>query len=395
MKVVICAIDFRAYFPPRIRYFGEYLKRQGNSLEVIELFSESVCYQFSKDTFGELPHHVLFQGRYDGKLSMSAINKKLITTLDEINPDAIISADVNFPAGAGCLQWTKKHKKGLVVFTNSRSDSFKKSALVNAVKRSLLRGVEAVLCPASPWDDSMKALGFKQEQIFYGLNTGDNDFWSIPATNEHFPELPPRYFLHVGRHITQKNLVQFCRAYKQYRAEGGTRPLVLVGDGYTHADVCNEINGMKDVFLLQFQPRERLREIYQSAYALFLPSYKQETWGMVVNEAMCGGCPIVISEQCGSATTIVKEEVNGYIHHPDDIGKMTELMHRMDFLTEADWKRMSDASRAIIKDWGLERFAQGAYDACIYAIAHVRHTWNPIDLLLRHIWKGRIVSDDL
>ena len=395
MKIAIVANDFRAYFPPRIRYFGEFLKKHNSSLVVIELFRESICYQFSKDNFGDLPHYVLFEGRYHKVITMSEINLRLRQKLDEIQPDTIISDDVNFPAGAESLHWTRHNRKGHVIFTDSRTDTFKKNAIVMMVKKSLLRGIDAVLCPAPAWDESLMKLGFRQEEIFYGLNSSDNEFWSQPVTKVDFADLPKDYFLHVGRHITQKNLVQFSKAYKAYRNEGGRTPLVLVGEGYTHDDVLKEMAGVDSITFLSFQPREKLRQIYNGARALFLPSYKQETWGMVVNEAMCCGRPIAISEQCGSATTIVKEGVNGFIHSPDDIHAMTAIMKKIDMLSAEEWQRMSDASRNIIQDWGLERFAQGAWDACRYAAGHHHRNLNPIDLIIRSIWNGRIASDDL
>ena len=395
MKIVICSIDFRAYFPPRIKHFGDYLKQYDSTLEVIELFQESICYQFTQDSFGKIPHHVLFEGRYNSSISMKEINLKLREKLDKIRPDAIISGDVNLPCGAEILRWTRKNKKGMIIFTNSRKDTFPKNFLVTQVKKSLLRGVEAVLIPAPAWDESMKWLGFKQEQIFYGLNTADNSFWGEQVSNTDFPELPERYFLTLGRHVKMKNLPQFAQAYKDYRNRGGTYPLVMVGDGYTHDEIVAVLKDVPDVIFLPFQPKEKVRQIFRQARVLFLPSYKIETWGMVVNEAMAGGVPIAISNQCGASTTLVKEGENGFIYDPDDQARMIQIMFQMEKMSMEVWKKYSTRSVEIVQDWGVERFSSGSWEACKFAVANHKKSFNPFDWIIRLIWRGRIASDDL
>ncbi len=395
MRVVIISYDFRAYFPPRIKHFGEFLRHRGDELHVVELFSESICYQFISDDFGHLPHHVLFQGRYDGKLAMAEVCRKIAAVLDEVNPDVVITSDVNFPSGAEVLRWTQRNRRGMVIYTDSMSHTFRKNVLVRLVKNALLRGVGAVLCPSSAWDESMKELGFAQERIFYGLNTADNAFWGAKVANTSFPELPKQYFLTLGRQVKMKNLQNFAYAYLRYCAEGGTMPLVMVGEGYCHQEITDILKDCSQVTFLPFQDREKVREIFVQARALFLPSYKIETWGMVVNEAMAAGVPVAVSNQCGCATTIVKPGENGFIFDPDDQHAMVKAMQSLEKMSSEEWQRFSDHSRRIIAGWGVERFSQGAYDACRYAAAHQRRLWNPMDYLIMRLWQGRIASDDL
>ena len=395
MKIVICSQSFRAYFPPRICYFGDFLKIHGSSLEVIELFEESICYQFSKDTFGKLPHHVLFDGRYHKGIAMRDINLKLRKKLDEIYPDVIICGDVNNPDGAEVLRWTRKNRKGMVIFSDSRKDTFIKNVLVMAIKRALLRGVEAAIIPAPAWDDSFEWLGFSREQLFYGLNTADNTFWGQKVFNEHFKQLPSKYYLTLGRQVAMKNLENFAIAYKRYRKTGGKMPLVMVGEGKCHDRIVTVLRGVDNVTFLPFQQRENVREIFTGACCLFLPSYKIETWGMVVNEAMAGGVPIAISNQCGASTTLVEQEKNGFIYEPDNVNMIVEIMHIFEKMPKEQWNKFSQASREIISHWGVERFAQGAWDACCYAADNHRKNHNPLDWFIWKLWRGRIATDDL
>jgi len=395
MRIVIINNDFRAYFPPRIKRFGEFLRVRGDELHVVEIFSESICYEFIRDDFGDLPHFVLYQGRYDGTTPMREICGRIARKLDEIGPDVVISGDVNFPAGAAVLRWTKKNRRGMVVYTDSLKHTFRKNAVVRFIKKALLRGVGAVLCPAPAWDESMQELGFSKERIFYGLNTADNIYWGDKVGNESFTDLPGQYFLTLGRQVKMKNLQNFAKAYLRYRSAGGEVPLVMVGDGYCHSEITEILGGCDHVTFLPFQSREKVREIFVRARALFLPSYKIETWGMVVSEAMAGGTPVAVSNQCGCASTIVQETKNGFLYDPDSQEAMIDAMQQIEMMSQSEWQSYSDQSRSIIGDWGIGRFCQGAHDACSYALTNQRQLWNPVDYVIMRLWPGRIASDDL
>jgi 1,2-diacylglycerol 3-alpha-glucosyltransferase len=51
----------------------------------------------------------------------------------------------------------------------------------------------------------------------------------------------------------------------------------------------------------------------------FIQASTTEQWGLVVNEAMASGLPVLVSERCGCAPDLVKNGVNGYTFDPYDI----------------------------------------------------------------------------
>ena len=68
---------------------------------------------------------------------------------------------------------------------------------------------------------------------------------------------------------------------------------------------------------------------------------------------------------------------------------MIDILFKIQNLSDEEYERMSRASLDIIKDWGLDRFVDGALGACKYAHANRKNIRNPIDKLLIHLWKGR------
>lgn len=68
---------------------------------------------------------------------------------------------------------------------------------------------------------------------------------------------------------------------------------------------------------------------------------------------------------------------------------MVEALFAIQNLSEEDYGKMSRASLDIIKDWGLERFVDGAISACKHALQNKKRIRNPLDNILVHLWKGR------
>ena len=114
---------------------------------------------------------------------------------------------------------------------------------------------------------------------------------------------------------------------------------------------------------------------YYAHAGAFVHASTTEQWGLVVNEAMASGLPVLVSNQVGSSPDLVKEGSNGWTFDPLDIDQLAFLM----------WKIASDAplrtvmgakSREIIANWSLERFLTGAENAAETAIREFKQQGN-------------------
>ncbi len=384
MKVVMFG-NYALYFIPRLIAFSERLKADGGELWILQASKENLLY-------GKIP-----------QTDMSALNivhvwdapenldykQKAFYMLDKLNPDVLVTGFISFPYGAIGLKWAKSRKKGLVEYDDQRIDTFNRSKISNWVKTRIIRNVDTFLCPAPAWDETLLAWGFHKNEIFYGLDTSDNDFWGEKVENTDFRDLPQTYFMTVGRQGTMKNLPRFLHAYKEYINRGGTIPLVMVGNGPEHEKLIKIADDNPHVIFLDFQPREKIRQLFIRMKALVLPSTKVETWGMVVNECMASGHIVAISKECGSATTLVKDGLNGFHFSPESEKEMVEALFKIQRLSDDEFSKMSQESLNIIKEWGLEKFVDGVYAACKYAYSHKKRILNPINRLLVSLWNGR------
>ena len=136
--------------------------------------------------------------------------------------------------------------------------------------------------------------------------------------------------------------------------------LVLLGDGPLRPEIealVAKLDLQNCVHLPGFRQYDQLPAYYGLAGA-FVHASTTEQWGLVVNEAMASGLPVIVSNRCGCAADLVQEGVNGFTFDPHDAEQLAKLM-----LTISDPRfPTSDfgaASRRIIADWGPERFARG------------------------------------
>jgi glycosyltransferase involved in cell wall biosynthesis len=120
--------------------------------------------------------------------------------------------------------------------------------------------------------------------------------------------------------------------------------------------------------LAGFRQYEELPAWYGLASA-FVHASTTEQWGLVVNEAMASGLPVIVSERCGCAPDLVEHGVNGFTFDPYDVPALADLMQRVAAMTDERRAAMGAAGQRIIADWGPERFADGLMKAVQVALS--------------------------
>ena len=178
MKVVFAHTDFRIYWPARLRALNDFLNGQGIDFEIIEIAGEGSHYSFAGYT-GSHPvnWHILFPDRKIENISPAEANKELRKKLDEIRPDIVFAGAIAFPSGAAAVRWADENRRKVIIFDNARLEDVPRPWSVNFIKKKIYSRVDAVFCPAPAWNSTFNYFGFRNNQIFYGLNVADNNFW--------------------------------------------------------------------------------------------------------------------------------------------------------------------------------------------------------------------------
>ena len=392
MKVVFLHTDFRIYWPARLEALNKVFFQRGNQLDIIEIAGKGSPYSFSETVKSKnLNWHILFPDQRPECLSGNTIKKTLYRLLNQITPDIIIAGAIAFPSGALAVAWGQEHNCKIIVFDDAKIEAVKRNWIIERIKRTVYNGVDAMLYPAFEWERTGRYWGFIPEQLFYGIDVVDNDCWATPRALKYDWG---NYFVSVGRQIPKKNYLSIAKAYCKYANEVGPSAykLVLIGDGPEHGiivDYVNQVGHTDDVIFLPFLPQDELPAIYQNAKALSSSSSSSETWGLVINEAMACGCPIIASVQCGATNTLVQEGKNGFRFSCEDINRLAELMIKIHNLTDKQRQSMREASKTIIADWGLDRFVKGCFEAMDYVSTHPKRKVSIVSRFIIKLWKGR------
>lgn len=138
--------------------------------------------------------------------------------------------------------------------------------------------------------------------------------------------------------------------------------------------------------------------VYYGLASAFVHASATEQWGLVVNEAMASGLPVLVSNRCGCAMDLVKDGVNGFTFDPHNVEQLASLMFKLSTLNSlagrseaktAPLSTLGAASREIISSWGPERFADGLVRAVKMALTTPRPQPTPIDRLLLRVLLAR------
>lgn len=402
MKVVIAHVQFSLYWPARIRMLNEVLRAHGASLTVVEVTASRTPGERDPAGTEDIPWVRLFDASDPRTLPPAEISSRLWEAFEEIQPDVILAVAIAFPPGATAVRWCRTRRRSVVIMDDAREADVPRPAAVNFVKRRVYANVDAMLVPAASHLSSCQRFGLKADQVFYGVDVVDNQ-WFEQKVAEHQAAsapmvqgqpLPSRFFLGAGRQVKKKNWPLVLNAYAQYRREQqGGQPwdLVLVGEGPEAANIQSEISNLKlqGVQSFPFVSQEEMCGFYAAAGCLVIASVYGETWGLVVNEAMAAGLPVLVSNECGCAQTLVWEGKNGFTFSPHSVAGLAERMQQIASMPCDQRREMGSRSKQIIADWTLERFAQGAWSAIEKCSSVRRGFASPIDRIILSRWHGR------
>jgi glycosyltransferase involved in cell wall biosynthesis len=178
------------------------------------------------------------------------------------------------------------------------------------------------------------------------------------------PQAPAR-FLYVGRLSQEKGLDTLIFALAKLRKTIPTAEVALVGAGplKESLEALAKQNGIGDaVHFLGSMGIEKLALEYAKASALVLPS-TSEPWGLVVNEALSYGCPVVVSKICGCVPELVLDRRSGFSFQTNSVDSLVQaLRDTLDHL--ADVPATAEFCIELMKEYSPQNAAQQILEGC-------------------------------
>ncbi len=284
------------------------------------------------------------------------------------NPEVILSGGYNYPAMWQAQRWA--HRRGIPFLLWSESNTQDARGHfwgVEALKRRFIHDCQGYVVPGSSAASYLHTFGVKQERILVAPNAVDVECFSNgaeqarqdPGLRQHLG-LPRRYLLYVGRFVRAKGVFDLLTAYatlpEAVRKDVG---LVLAGDGEEFEALrtrSREIDPGVVVFP-GFLQRNELPAVYALAEVLVFPTHS-DPWGLVVNEAMACGLPVIVSEVAGCVADLVRDGENGYIVAAGDPKTLSQAMEQVLNVPESQ-RQMGRRSLEISSRFSPEAWADG------------------------------------
>jgi hypothetical protein len=268
--------------------------------------------------------------------------------LHRYRPDVIVSAQLGFRTIQAAAYRLLHPSCRLVIWADlSQHTEREVGAVQRQVRRSLLARADAVVATGRSGSEYIQGLGVPANRIVIAPYV--TDVTSLPRPAVPRDARVARRFLFVGQLIERKGLEPFLRALAQWAFAHAEEKceMWLVGDGPLRNSL-ERFPVPPNVTLRFFGnvPYSETRDFYSHAGIFVLPTLS-DTWGLVINEALAAGLPILGSRYSQAVQELVTDGVNGWTFHADRPGEVMDALNRAMSCSLPQLSEMSKNSKRI------------------------------------------------
>lgn len=367
-KIAVIWIDWYAYHIARFRALTEHRELRGR-LAGIELVGGAGVHRglvFRERPEQALPVTTLAPDQSWAEAGQWPLALQVWRTLSTLKPEVVLVPGYYTLPGLAAACWCRLHGKRSVLMTESTQFDHRRTGWKESLKSLLLRALfDRAVAGGKAHLRYLRELNFPLHRVARNYDVVDNEFFrrETAELRQHSSGaafgLPPEYFLYVGRLAPEKNLDGLLLEYAAYRKQGGAWSLLLVGDGPKRQalqELAQRLGIDSSVHFAGQRTSAELIPYYCFAKCFVLPS-RREPWGLVVNEAMAAGLPVLVSDRCGCAEDLVHEGRNGWTFGASVPGELADRMSAMEHTGSEDFRAMQAASLEIIASYSPEQWA--------------------------------------
>lgn len=170
----------------------------------------------------------------------------------------------------------------------------------------------------------------KEHFTYYGMKEERVFFLPMVSDTRSYKGMPKQYsepfsLLFVGRFVSLKNLDFLIEEFTSSYKNNPTIKLTLVGDGPLKKSLEEKYSQYSNVHFTGEKYNEDLVKEYRSSHALVLASYKEQ-WGLVLNEAMAAGLPVLANHNVGAANDLIVNRDTGFVFNYKNNGDFIEKL---------------------------------------------------------------------
>ena len=295
----------------------------------------------------------------------------LLQRVRAFRPDVVNLTGYYDPAQILVLVWAKATGVRVVMQVESTATDHQRGGWKEQFKRWVFGRCDGFFCFGEQSANYLINLGVAPVTILLRRNAVDNNALRVAydralptrAQQQQALGLRPNNFVFVGRLIAFKNLPALLTSFAEARLQSANAAdwgLILLGDGPEETALHQKVDesGLGDVVrFLPGRPWFLVPDVLALSNVLVLPSIS-EPWGLVVNEAMACGLPVIVSNRCGCVPDLVHHGQNGFVFDPSRTS--AELTR---YLTQfmdgsVDVEQMAQSAQQLIAAYAPEAVAR-------------------------------------
>jgi len=375
MNIAILFNNYGPYHLARIEASHKLFSQIGWNVVGVETSRSDSVYAWKTNSQNfPVPIFSIFGNEYHEGFSLKRKFLGVNATLSQLNPDVLAIAGYGEAVMLLAVIWSLGSGKKIILLSDSKEDDAQRNWLQESLKKLIITRYKSALVAGLSHKRYIIKMGMRSDAIFLGYDVVDNAKF-CPENIQHLSNIIEKpYFLAINRFVSKKNILFLISAYADYRQKLGMEAwdLVLCGDGELRPQIEQQIaklNLQDSVHLPGFLQQEEMLPYFAHA-SCFIHASIQEQWGLVVNEAMAAGLPILVSNRCGCYEDLIIEGINGFGFDPENSQQLTELMQKMSS-GAIDLNKMGQAALEHIQKFSPDYFAQGLREAVEYALEDV------------------------
>lgn len=240
----------------------------------------------------------------------------------------------------------------------------------------VLKQFDACLYVGKRNRDYLEHYGVAAEHLFFSPHCIDNEAFALQAADIDRAASRKRLgitpeqkaVLFVGKLLGRKRPLDLVEALHGLRDRGVDACAVFAGDGPLRNELESKAKeyGLPAVFM-GFLNQTALPEAYALADVMVLPSDASETWGLVVNESLACGTPVVVSDAVGCAPDLVVEGETGAVFPVGDVQALAAALQRL-----LDAPPPQQSVKSMAEAYSVPAAAKGIIVAMEYLVGSAR-----------------------
>jgi len=275
----------------------------------------------------QYPYAVLTSGSYH-ELNLWRRMTLALKELRTHDPDIVVLPGYWDPAFWALLVIAKLQRRKVVLSFDSTQLDHSRHFVLEQLKKMFVKQCDAGFAYGQRARRYLGQLGMPEASIMIRCQAAANDeirseFDIASRTRRQASAqlgLPKRNFCYVGRLSAEKNVLSLVQAFLALRTsndQANDWGLCVVGDGPERSNIeeyCRN-NGAENVVFIGGVSWRDVPKFLALSDVLVLPS-TSEPWGLVVNEAMVCGLPVIVSNRCGCIEDLVIDGDTGFAFDP-------------------------------------------------------------------------------